>query len=198
MNSMVRQLGLVMGALFMMGTFGAQIAGAQYWSAYGTIVNGTNCSPLQGVNVSSPFNNYAFNISNSTGGYNLRLGIGQWNITAKKAGYAPITFNTPYEYGTNWQYNFFLLSPGQVAGSCTNNLHAANSTVPTTVTAVTTGATTIPATTAPYNTTAAQSSGAPSAPSTTTLVAAGLVIIIIIAVVAYFAMKGKGKSAKKG
>ena len=50
------------------------------WVLYGNVINAATCMPITGVNVSSPYNNYAHNFTNSVGNYTLVLGTGNWSI----------------------------------------------------------------------------------------------------------------------
>lgn len=167
-----------------------QAAPAQSWALNGTVVSGVNCTPLQGVNISTPYNNHAFNISNSKGFYLLYLGYGSWNVTATKSGYQSVTFSTPYEYGGSWAYNFAITPVGQTANpNCINSLHGTNSTVPSTAPATTS----VPSSSSPTSvpTTTSGTSSASSTPTTVVVVAA--VVIVIVLIVGYFLLKGKGK-----
>ena len=165
--------------------------GVSEWTLYGNITDGATCRPLQGAKVSAPFNNNASNITNSTGGYVLRLGYGNWTVTVSKPGYTPISFNTPYETSGAFRANEYLLMPGAAASNCTNSLHSNTSTVPSTITASTTPTTV--ASVMPSNT-ASKSGGRGNGG----LLAGGvIVVIIIIALAAYFLLgSGKGKDEK--
>ncbi len=164
--------------------------GVSEWTLYGNITDGATCRPIQGATVSTPFNNNASNITNSTGGYVLRLGYGNWTVTVSKPGYASISFNTPYETSGAFMVNEYLLMPGNVASNCTNSLHSNASTVPSTITA-STAPTTVTGT-MPSNTASKSSGGGKGG-----VLAGGIIVaIIIIALAAYFVL-GRGKETKE-
>lgn len=183
------KLGLYL-AMSILALFLVQLAPAQQWALNGTVVNGVNCTPLQGVNITVPYNN-AMNVSNSKGYYNLYIAYGPWNVTATKAGYTATQFTVPYQSSGSYEVNFAMVQPGQTASNtCLNSLHGAGSTVPTTVTVATTVATSMATTSVAASTSVAAASSA--GPNNTTLYIAIVVVIIIVIVVGYFLLKGKG------
>lgn len=162
-------------------------SGISEFTLYGNVIDGGTCQPVAGAMVTTPFNGNAFNLTNTTGGYLLRLGYGNWTVTVSKANYTPISFNTPYISTGLYQFNTYLLQPGAFAVNCTETRHVANSTVPTTVTALSTFST-IPASTS------LQAAGQNSQnPSNTELIAGIGVIVVVLIVLAYFALRGMGK-----
>ena len=178
----------------MLALFLMQVAPAQSWALNGTVVNGANCTPLQGVNISTPYNNHGFNISNSKGFYLLYLGYGSWNVTASKAGYQSVTFVTPYEYGGSFENNFAITPIGQTTNpSCVNSLHGANSTVPSTVSATTSTPVNSTPTSIPTSTPASSTGGQSAASSGTTMAIVAVIVVIIVLVGGYYLLKGKGK-----
>ena len=164
--------------------------GVSEWTLYGNITDGTTCKPIQGATISAPFNNNASNITNSTGGYVLRLGYGNWTVTVSKPGYTSISFNTPYETTGAFKADEYLLMPGAVASNCTNSLHSNASTVPSTITASTTPTTV--ASTMPSNTASKSGSG-----SNGGLLAGGIIVVIIIIALAAYFLLGSGKGKKE-
>ena len=194
-NKMSRVASLV-AIVAILGLYAVPLSNAKGVSEitlYGNVINGSSCLPLANATVSAPFNSNTTNITNSTGGYLLRLGYGNWTITVSKTGFTPISFNTPYVATGTYQFNTYLLAPGAVAANCTSGTHVANSTVPTTVTANTTVATT-----APTTTTVQPAAPKSSSISTAELAGIGGVVIIVIIVLAYFGLKGgKGKKEEQ-
>jgi hypothetical protein len=170
--------------------------GVSQFTLYGNVIDGSSCLPVANAVVSTTFNSNTVNLTNSTGGYLLRIGYGNWTVTVSKTGYTPISFNTPYVATGSYQFNTYLLAPGGVAANCTTTRHATNSTVPPTVTVKSTVATTAPATTTVAAT--AQKSGMHL--SSTELAGVAVIVVIIIIALAYLGIKGgKGKdhAAKK-
>jgi len=170
--------------------------GVSQFTLYGNVIAGNSCLPIANALVSTTFNSNTVNLTNSTGGYLLRLGYGNWTVTVSKTGYTPITFNTPYTATGSYQFDTYLLAPGGVAANCITGIHAANSTVPTTVTVKpTTVATTAPTTSTVAAT--ASKSNMISLSSKKVLAGIAVVVVIIIVVLAYFGLKGgKGKKGE--
>ena len=162
--------------------------GVSEYTLYGYITDGATCMPIQGATVSAPFNSNTSNITNSTGGYVLRLGYGNWTVTVSKPGYTAISFNTPYETTGAYMVNEYLLMPGTTASNCTKSLHSNSSTVPSTITAMTTQ-TTVPSTT-PSGTEAKSGGGRNGL-----IVDGAIVVLAIIGVLAYLLL---GSSRRKG
>lgn len=155
----------------------SQYAGA-FWVLYGNVIDGSTCLPLQGVNVSSPFNGNGYNVSNSGGNYSLTLGAGSWNVTASKAGYATVTYETPQGSSVNYEHNFILTKPGGKIGGCVSGANATTSIVPITA---------VPTTTVP--TTTAQATPVMGGQSDTNALLLGIALLIILLVVGYYYMK---------
>jgi hypothetical protein len=183
---------LVLGSYFIPYSYSK---GVSQFTLYGNVIDGSTCNPIVGALVTAPYNENTSNLTNSTGGYLLRLGYGNWTVTVSKGNYTPISFNTPYVSSGSYQFNTYLLMPGTFASNCTAGRHAENSTVPTTVTAESTISSN-PTTSVLNNTNrngyqqASIGSGAE--------IAAGIVIVVIILVVlAYFALKGRGSAEGK-
>lgn len=161
----------------------------------GTAFNAATCATLQGINVSSPYNSGAFNISNATGGYRLVLGTGNWSVSFVKAGFTSGYYNTPYYTNGAYFHNVSLVPIGGVAKTCGGK----NTTVINSTTSIITPG--VNKTT--YTTTKVQNvTTGPSTPSgglgSTAIGAIVVVVIIIIVIIAWAAMRGKKPSAHKG
>ncbi len=161
-------------------------AASLQWTLKGTVTDGTTCQGLPGALIRTISNGNFSNITNSTGGYLLRLPIGNWTLNASKTGYAPKTFHTIYQSSGALVYNFSMLPPGATAANC-NGTKVQNATVLTTV-----------ATTAPTTilTTVVQQQGQSSGSGLLPIVAV-VIVIVIIAAVAYFMFMKKGVPKKK-
>lgn len=185
---------LVVAVLLSYGVPYSYAKGVSQFTLYGNVIDGSTCKPIQGALVTAPYNSNTTSVTNSTGGYLLRLGYGSWNITISKSGYTPITFNTPYISTGSYQFDTYLIMPGAIASNCTASRAGPNSTVPTTVTAKpTTVVTSSPTTVLQTN----QSGGNGTNISNTELIAGiGIVIVIIIIALGYFALR-KGSGGKK-
>lgn len=169
-----------------------QIAGARAgvgWTLYGTVTNAATCNIIVGAKISSPYNNYAYNISNTKGQYSITLGQGSWQVAVSAAGYNNGSYTTPYYTTGAWEHNFSLIPVGGSARSppCSSNTTVITSTSVATTTAlsnVTTYSTTTPPTT---------SSVPPTSSSFSASDAAIVVIVIIIIVVAVILIARGGK-----
>ncbi len=151
------------------------------WILNGNVINAATCAPIVGANVSSPYNNFAFNITNKVGNYSLPLGTGNWTVTVKATGYSSGSFLTPYESAGGLTHNFALVPTGGSTGSCLSGI--SNETViNSTKTTVTPGVNPNVTTSAPS--TNVTSVSQPSGGLTSDVVVA-VIVIIIIAVVAY-------------
>lgn len=166
--------------------------GVSQFTLYGNVIDGSTCNPISGALVTAPYNYNTSNLTNSTGGYLLRLGFGNWTVTVSKSDYTPISFDTPYVATGSYQFNTYLLVPGATPANCTEGRHATNSTVPTTVTAESTISTIL--TTVPSNNTGQNTQNTPTNYNTA-LTGAAIVVIIII-VLAYFALRKKPPERK--
>ncbi len=169
--------------------------GVSQFTLYGNVIDGSTCLPITNALVTAPYNSNTSNLTNSTGGYLLRLGYGNWTVSISKNGYTSISFNTPYVATGSYQFNTYLLAPGSTAANCTLNRHAANSTVPTT--AVTT---TPPTSTGSSQQTTISTQGSQNgqkSSNTALLAGVGIIIVIIIIALAYFGLKGRSSEDKK-
>lgn len=91
---------------------------ASGWILHGTVIDGGTCGALAQVNITSSYR--SSNISDANGRYLLYLGFGAWNITAQRAGYDEVAFNTPYLTMGAFDYNFSMLKPGEAPYNCSN------------------------------------------------------------------------------
>lgn len=143
---------------------------ASQFTLYGNVIDGSTCNPVAGALVSSSFNSTT-NVTNSTGGYQLELGSGSWNVTISESGYVPITLTTPNVTTSSYKFDVFLLKPGANPADCTSKKYSVKSTVssPTTIQTGTSGST-------PSN--------------NNDLIIGGIIaIIIIIIIVGYLSMR---------
>jgi uncharacterized membrane protein len=99
--------------------------GASQWSFYGNVTDGATCRPLAGVLVTAAYNGNVTNITNSSGGYLVRLGYGSWNVTFSKSGYQSLVYTTPSELEGSYGYDLYLAENGKVPVNC--SLEAATS-----------------------------------------------------------------------
>jgi len=106
----------------------ASYAAGLGWVLNGTVFNAQTCQPLQGVNVSSAYNTYAFNMSNANGNYRLVLGTGNWSVSFAKTGFVSGYYNTPYESNGAYFHNVSLVPVGGTAKNCGKNTTIINST----------------------------------------------------------------------
>ena len=145
------------------------------WVLNGTITNAATCATISGAKVSSPYNNYAFNISNSKGYYNLILGTGNWSVTVSAAGYNNGSYLTPYISTGVLSHNFSLVPTGGSARStpCSKNSTVINQTSTTITPGVNPNTTTSVAVT---NSTGSGNSGM----SGTTWIIIGVIVVIVI------------------
>jgi hypothetical protein len=180
-NPLVAKIGIALFALVALFTSYSSASGLG-WILNGNVINAATCAPIVGANVSSPYNNYAFNLTNAKGNYSLVLGTGNWSVTVKASGYEGGNFLTPYESNGGHVHNFALLPVGGVAGRCLSGI--SNETIiNSTKTTITPGVNpNVTTSVAAYTTSIAASSGSVFPASTAVVV---IIVIIIIVIVAY-------------
>ncbi len=160
------------------------------WVLYGNITSASTCLPIAGAKIVSPYNNYAYNITNSNGEYRMILGSGNWSVTVSAAGYNNGSYLTPYYSTGAWEHNFSLVPVGGTARTTPCN---GATVINVTQTTITPGVNTYQTTSIVQNTTSVLSASSSSGISGSEAAGIAIVVIIIIVIVAYFAMQGKKK-----
>lgn len=175
----------------------AQYAGASGlgWVLYGNVIGSANCQPIVGAVVSSPYNNYATNITNKIGNYTLVLGTGNWSVTVSAQGYKNGSYLTSYVTTGAVQQDFVLMPSNGLGSSC--GLGPGQVIVNNTNTTITPGvnpnltknASTTTLVVTPQQSIVGGNEG---------LIIAVVIVVIIAIIVAYLGMKKMGKSADEG
>jgi hypothetical protein len=202
MNSVLRPLPRLLALALAALLVGAQYAGASGlgWVLNGNVINAETCVPIIGANVSSPYNSYAFNITNRYGNYSLVLGTGNWSVTVTANGFSGGSYLTPYVTNGALFHTFALVPIAGIPGNClatAKNTTIINTTKTTVTPGVAPNVITVPTSTinqtqaAPTNQTQAGNGEA------ATLAAVIVVVVIVVAIAAYLAMKKRPENEEK-
>ncbi|MFI5412678.1 MAG: hypothetical protein ACHQX1_02200 [Candidatus Micrarchaeales archaeon] len=188
-------LGYIMTAI----TFAAMMtqyasASGLGWVLYGNVIDASTCNAIAGARISSPYNNYASNMTNSYGSYRLILGSGNWSVTVGAAGYNNGSYLTPYYSTGAWQHNFSLVPTGGMARS-TPCFGQTTTVVNATTTTITPGVGANQTSTTVYVAPPSQAPASTQSSNSSTWIIGGIVVVLIIAGIAYYLSKN-GKKEK--